>query len=113
MKEAVIYLEHILEAIDRITKYTDAGREAFYKDTKTQDATFRNFQTIGDAARTLSEFFPNLMTDIVWGDVIGFRNVIVHDYLGLDLPTVWSIIVEELQPLRAKVQATIDSLSAK
>ncbi|HWF43746.1 MAG TPA: HepT-like ribonuclease domain-containing protein [Candidatus Kapabacteria bacterium] len=103
MKDDRILLEFIINAIDRIVRYTEAGEDAFYQDEKTQDAVLRNFQTMGNAAGDLSDETQSSHPEIEWSDVIGFRNVIVHDYLGLDLPTVWSIIDQELRPLREKI----------
>lgn len=103
MKDDKILLEFILEAIDRIIRYTKDGEQAFYDDPKTQDAVLRNFQTLGQAARDVSDAFRQSNPHIDWSDIIGFRNVVVHDYLGLDLPTVWSIIVDELPTLKEKI----------
>ena len=100
MKDESILFAFILDAIDRILRYTEAGETAFYQDVKTQDAVLRNFQTMGQAAGDISDETQAAHPEIEWGDIIGFRNVIVHDYLGLDLPTVWSIIEHELPPLR-------------
>ncbi|HZK75721.1 MAG TPA: DUF86 domain-containing protein [Candidatus Kapabacteria bacterium] len=108
MKDERIFFEHILEAIDRIALYTQAGEAAFYEDTKTQDAVLRNFQTMGQAADDLSDDTQTAYPEIEWGDVIGFRNVIVHDYLGLDLPTVWSIITKDLPPLRENIARILE-----
>jgi uncharacterized protein with HEPN domain len=110
MKDEKILLEFILEAIDRIRSFTEAGEKAFYEDVKTQDAVLRNFQTIGQAADDISDDTQDAHSEIEWGDIIGFRNVIVHDYLGLDLPTVWSIIAKELPPLREKITSLLESL---
>ncbi len=79
------------------------GEDASYDDKKTQDAVRRNFQTLGQAAGQLSAAERAAHPEIEWRDMIGFRNVIVHDYLGLDLQTVWSIIVNEPPTLRDKI----------
>ncbi len=103
MKDDRILLQFILDAIDRILRYSEMGEEEFYADEKTQDAILRNFQTMGNAAVDLSDGFRSSHPEIEWSDIIGFRNVIVHDYLGVDLPTVWSIIDQEVKPLREKI----------
>ncbi len=108
MKDEKILLEFILEAIDRILRFTEEGETTFYQDVKTQDAVLRNFQTIGQASDDISDETQLAHPEIEWGDIIGFRNVIVHDYLGLDLPTVWSIIAEELPPLREKIKRLVE-----
>jgi uncharacterized protein with HEPN domain len=110
MKDEKILLEFILEAIDKIRRFTESGEMAFYEDVKTQDAVLRNFQTIGQAADDISDKTQEAHPEIEWGDIIGFRNVIVRDYLGLDLPTIWSIIADELPPLRQEITTLLKSL---
>ena len=89
MKDDRAYLEHIRECIDRIQDYTRGGQQAFLGDTKTQDAVLRNLQTLAESARRLSRQFTDANSEIPWKNIIGFRNVLVHDYLGVDLHQIW------------------------
>lgn len=107
MKDEQILFLTMLDSIDRILRYTDIGETAFYDDEKTQDAVLRNFQLIGQVCSDISHETREGHPEIEWSDIIGFRNVIVHDYLGLDLPTVWKIIENELPPLKGKIQKLI------
>ena len=65
--------------------------ESFLKDSKTVDAVIRNFEIIGEAANRLPEEFKDLHTSIDWHKIRGFRNRIVHDYMGIDYQIVWQI----------------------
>ena len=68
-----------------------------------QDAIIRNFEIIGEAAKQLSDEFKKANLDIPWRNVAGFRDVLIHDYMGVDLNAVWQIIENELPALKANV----------
>jgi uncharacterized protein with HEPN domain len=73
--------------------------ESFRQDGKTQDAVIRNLEIIGEAARNLPVEFRERTACVGWPDVIGFRNVIVHEYFGVDIQIVWDIAQHELDML--------------
>jgi uncharacterized protein with HEPN domain len=83
MKSDRIYLDHILECIGWIESFTAEGRDAFFKDRKTQSAVLRELQTLAESTQRLSDEFKAKYPNIPWQNVAGFRNVIVHDYLGI------------------------------
>lgn len=100
MKDDRLYLVHIVECARRIERYTADGREAFFEDLKTQDATLRNLQTMAGATKDLSEKARDNRPDVEWRSIRAFRNTVVHDYLGVDLETVWSITQNDVPPLK-------------
>ena len=110
MKDDRVYLEHILECIRHVTEFTRQGREAFLSDRKTQDAVLRNLQTLGESTRRLSDTIKNRHPEVDWRAVAAFRNVLVHDYLGLDLYEVWEIVEHDLPDLKPKVEAILREL---
>jgi uncharacterized protein with HEPN domain len=73
--------------------------EAFCSDSKTLDAVIRNFEIIGEAANRLPENFKDDHNNIDWHRIRGFRNRIVHDYMGIDFGIVWEIRNNYLRPL--------------
>lgn len=73
MKRDVVYLDHIREAIERITAYSAAGREEFFRNRMAQDAVIRNFEIIGEAVRHLSDDLKGRRPDVPWRRVAGFR----------------------------------------
>ena len=87
MKDDRVYLQHILRCISRIEEYTAAGRESFFSSHLIQDGVIRNLQTLAESSQRLSEGLKVLHPAADWKGLAGFRNVLVHDYLGVDLET--------------------------
>lgn len=107
MKDDRIYLNHMLECIGRIEEYTQGGQEAYLDSTLIQDGVLRNLQTLGQSAVKISEPFRKLHPEIDWSGIVGFRNVLVHDYLGINLTRVWEIVQNDLPDLKQKIQAVL------
>ena len=85
MKDDRLYLEHILECIGKIGRYTEQGREAFMGSEMAQDATLRNLQILAESTQHLSEDIKATQPEVPWREIAGFRNVLAHDYLGIKL----------------------------
>jgi uncharacterized protein with HEPN domain len=79
-----VYLAHILECADRIERYLGQDREAFLRDTMVQDAVIRNFEVIGEATKRIPEQFRVVHAAIPWRLMAGCRDVLIHDYEGVD-----------------------------
>lgn len=94
-----VLLKHIRECIARIREYTADGRTAFYASTLVQDAVMRNLQNLAESTQRLSETIKDSEPHVPWRDVAGFRNVLTHDYFGVDLDTVWSVVEADLPHL--------------
>ena len=102
-----LYLEHILDSIRRIEEYTRHGRETFFAETLIQDAVVRNLQLIGESAKRLSPTLKASATGVPWKSIAGLRNVLVHDYLGVDLERVWNIVDSDLRAVRDAVETVL------
>ena len=97
-----LYLDDILEAIDRIHQYVQGMDENdFRSDRKTQDAVIRNLEIIGEAARNLPDSLRSEDVEIEWRKIVGLRNILAHEYFGVSVPIVWDIVRNKLQPLRS------------
>ena len=106
-----LYLDDILEAIDRIRVYVqDMDDEAFVSDRKTQDAVVRNLELIGEASRNLSDELKARSNEIEWSKIIAFRNILVHEYFGVSIPIVWDIIQNKPDPLREACTELLNQL---
>ena len=97
-REAKLLLNDILDSIEKIRIYVDGYNfESFLADSKTCDAVIRNFEIIGEAANRLPDKIREQYPDINWFRIRGFRNRIVHDYMGIDYSIVWTIIENDLE----------------
>ncbi len=94
-----VLLIHIQECLSRIADYTQGGRAAFLATPLVQDAVVRNLQTLSESSQRLSATIKGTQPQIPWLEIAGFRNVITHGYLGLDLSMVWSVIEMDLPAL--------------
>jgi len=103
-------LESILEAIDRITEYTSGIKTAddFDKDYRNFDATMMNFVVIGEMIDKISEEFKNKHPGIEWIKIKGFRNIVAHDYFGIDAEEVWQIIKTKIPTLKSDIRLLLD-----
>jgi uncharacterized protein with HEPN domain len=100
-----LYLDEIKEAVNSISDYTNGLTiDEFVHDKKTRDATIRNFEIIGEAANQLPEEIKNKHSDIPWRDLTDFRNVIIHEYFGINNKILWDIISNEIPLLKQKMK---------
>ncbi|OPY51040.1 MAG: hypothetical protein A4E49_02445 [Methanosaeta sp. PtaU1.Bin112] len=110
MKDDRLYLIHILESIERVEEYTCQGLEQFLSDKKTQDAVLRNLQILAESTQRISPELKTANPEIDWRGISGFRNVLVHDYLGVNLITVWGIIEGPLKELKNRMSRILEDL---
>ena len=111
MKDDRLYLIHIQECIARIEEYAGGGRPAFMASTLIQDGVIRNLQTLAESSQRLSERLKDRHPEVDWRGIAGFRNVLVHDYLGVDVERVWQIVEEYLPGLTRSVAALTKELA--
>jgi uncharacterized protein with HEPN domain len=104
-------LEDILEAIERIEKYASGGRATFDRDELVQTWVLHHLQIIGEAVRGLSDEIRSAHPDIPWAQIAAMRNILVHDYFGIDLEEVWTAVVRDLPQLKTKIAAALVSAS--
>jgi uncharacterized protein with HEPN domain len=97
-------LQDILEAIERIERYALRGRSALYQDELVQTWVVHHLMIIGEAARSLSARFRATNTEEMWAEAAGLRNIIVHQYFGIDLEILWGVIERDLPALKQRVQ---------
>ena len=109
MKDQAVNLRHILEAIRRIKRYTAPGREAFHADTLVQDGVVRNLEIIGEATKRLSAPTRALRPEVPWKQIAGMRDVLIHDYMGVDPTEVWNVVDRDLGPLEETVRSLLAS----
>ncbi len=100
MKEESVYLRHILECVRRIEEDVAAGEQRFCESHTLQDAVLRNLQVMAESTQRLSAATQAAQPQIEWKKIAAFRNILVHDYLGIDLEAVWEITQSEVPELK-------------
>ena len=106
MKDNVQYLQFIKECIDDIYFFISEGEESFMRDKKTQFAVIRALQILAESTQRLSPELKESYRNIDWRSIAGFRNVLVHDYFGVNPLRIWEIIETDL-PVLEKVIKTM------
>jgi uncharacterized protein with HEPN domain len=101
MKDDRIYLDHILDCINWIRQFTEEGAEFFSKDRRTQSAVLRELQTLSESTQRLSDEFREKHPEVPWQNIAGFRNILVHGYLGIKMERIWEIIQRDLPLLES------------
>jgi uncharacterized protein with HEPN domain len=104
VKDDLLYLRHILECIRRVEHDTSGGRDEFLASHTLQHAVLRNLQTMAESAQRLSEGARASEPGIDWRRVAAFRNVLAHEYLAIDLETVWEIVKRDVPALKEAVR---------
>ena len=98
-------IEHIFAATEAIEKFTKGkSKEDFIKEEMLSSAVIKKFEIIGEACSRLSEDFRTTHTTIPWKEIIGMRNILIHDYFGTDLEGVWNSIEEDLPKLKERLK---------
>lgn len=110
MKDDRVYLKHILRCIARIEEYTAKGRAAFFASHLIQDGVIRNLQTLAESSQRLSSVVKASQPKVDWNGLAGFRNVLVHDYLGVDLELVYRAVEQDVPELKRACEAALDAL---
>ncbi|WP_026701682.1 HepT-like ribonuclease domain-containing protein [Salibacterium aidingense] len=103
MNDDNLYLTHILECIENIETYLPNGEEDFFRSKLVQDAVIRNLEIMGEAAKRISKNFRNQHLHVPWREMTDIRNVLIHDYFGVDNDIVWNVVEKELPPLKEKI----------
>jgi uncharacterized protein with HEPN domain len=102
-----VYLQHVLDAIDKIESYVSVGRDRFMAESHWQDAVIRQLEIIGEATKRLSQDLRARHDQIPWRRIAGLRDVLIHDYMGVDLSAVWEITQRNLPTLKEQVRAIL------
>ena len=103
MREDAVYLKHILDAVVKIESYVVVGREEFTAKSHWQDAVIRQLEIIGEAAKRLSADIRATYPEAPWRRIAGLRDVLIHDYMGVDIAAVWMVTQKDLPSLKTQV----------
>lgn len=102
-----------MEAIERIERYVSADRAKFEKDELIQTWVVHHLEIVGEAAAKLGREFHEEHPSIPWPQLVAMRNVLVHDYFGIDLEEVWRVVERDLPQLKREIETLAEKLSKK
>lgn len=104
MKDDKVYLHHILDAAEKIEEYVSTGNDDFMNKTYLQDAVVRQLEIIGEATKRVSDEFRLKHTKIPWRRMAGLRDVLIHDYMGVDIDAVWQVTQRDIPELKKYIR---------
>ena len=106
-----VRLQHIIDAIQEIECYLiDTDFSKFMKNSMMRFACIKQMEIIGEASNHISEDTKAKFTSVEWSQIIGMRNVFVHEYVGVDSRLVWEIIKSDLPDLKDKIIEILNSV---
>lgn len=103
-------LQDILEAIERIEQYAIQGKEIFDRDELIQVWIAYHLQTIGEAARATSIELKLRFPSVPWEQVVGLRNVLVHEYFRVNVEIVWAVVEQDLPDLKQQIKLILQEI---
>ncbi|HXK35774.1 MAG: hypothetical protein UY30_C0010G0008 [Parcubacteria group bacterium GW2011_GWB1_48_6] len=101
-KDSSIFIDHILESIAAVEEYTAGlSKEDFLNGRQIQDAVIRRLEVIGEAARHLPQETRNLYSEVEWKQIVALRNLLIHEYFGVNLDLVWKVVQSDVPKLKS------------
>ena|SRR5208283_3949753 len=110
MRSDRLRLLDAVEQIELIPRFSQKGRDAFFSDLLIQNVVLHRLALLGEACRGLSAALRETHPEVPWPQIIAFRNVVIHQYFGIDLELVWGIVTEHIAALGERLHAVAESL---
>ncbi|MDC3412000.1 DUF86 domain-containing protein [Aquibacillus sp. 3ASR75-11] len=97
-----------MECITNIESYLPNGEDDFFSSKLIQDAVIRNLEIIGEATKRISKVYREQHLHVPWREMAGLRDVLIHDYFGVDNGIVWNVVEKEIPPLKEKINDLLE-----
>ncbi|MBK8870473.1 MAG: DUF86 domain-containing protein [Elusimicrobia bacterium] len=109
--ETIVYLRHILDAMDSIIRYSSGKTEAeFLADDMRHKAVIRDLEVIGEAAKRLPLDWQEKFPDVPWRKMARMRDKLIHHYMGIEMETVWATATEIVPPLVDRIRGIVEQI---
>jgi len=109
-RDYILFLEDILDALEKIENYTkNLSFTEFADNGMAVDAVIRNFEVIGEATKNVPEEIKEKYPEVEWKEAAGFRDVLIHDYFGIDLEAIWDTINKNLLSFKKHILKVLKS----
>ena len=110
-KDPVVFVTHIIDSIQLIESYMEGRTEAdLMESTGLQDKIIRRIQVIGEAVKNLPDDLKRNHPEVPWRDITGMRDIVIHQYFGIDLEFVWNVVTRDIPDLKPKILRIRDEL---
>ena len=103
-KDPKIFIEHILQCIEHLEQYLKGiTKKEFPASVQLQDSVIRRIEIIGEAVKNIPKQVKNKYPDIAWKEIAGMRDILIHEYFGVDLGLTWKVATKDVRHLKTRI----------